>query len=273
MHIDPNDGMPCGEVGVWAKVKHDYLRRYVKITSATRRKHLGQGTAGATFIDLFCGAGRSRIRDSDDWIDGSALVAWRASQESSSQFTSIFVADKKHALRQTCCTRPTNAGAQCREVPGDAAQAAAYLANNLNPSQLHLFFVDPYSLGALDFRIFRALSKLRRVDFIVHVSAMDLQRNLPGSLSNGDDEQFDRFAPGWREAVKPASDPFEMRSRIVEHWRSLVSSLGVHPSTHMKLVKSDQGQRLYWLVIVSKHPLAQTFWEVAANPEGQGRLF
>jgi hypothetical protein len=65
-----DDGLPLDEVGAWAKEKHTRLRKYVDISSATRRKWT-QGPGGATYIDLFCGSGRSIIRDTQEKIDGS----------------------------------------------------------------------------------------------------------------------------------------------------------------------------------------------------------
>jgi three-Cys-motif partner protein len=75
--IADDDGLPIDEVGAWAKEKHTRLRKYVGITSATRRKWI-QGSGGATYIDLFCGTGRAVIRDSGERINGSPLVAFEA---------------------------------------------------------------------------------------------------------------------------------------------------------------------------------------------------
>jgi hypothetical protein len=36
--IDGDDGLPADEVGIWAKEKHSYLRRYLDISRATRKK-------------------------------------------------------------------------------------------------------------------------------------------------------------------------------------------------------------------------------------------
>lgn len=270
--IDPIDGLPADEVGSWVTKKHEYLERYIRITSAARRKFIGPGNAGATFIDLFSGGGRARIRKTDKWVNGSPLLAWKASLETHSPFSEVFIADTDNALRQACLVRLQSADAPVREVAGNAVQASAFLRKTLNPKALHLAFIDPWSLGSLDFRIIRNLASLERIDLIVHVSAMDLQRNLPANLES-DEPDFDRFAPGWRPVVKHLTDPFEIRAHVVEHWRKSVAALGVWPSPEMKLITGDKGQRLYWLVIAAKHKLAQDFWKIASNPDGQGSLF
>lgn len=70
--IFDEDGLPIDEVGPWVKEKHERLRKYIDITSATRRKWI-QGPGGATYIDLFCGTGRAIIRDTNEKVDGSPL--------------------------------------------------------------------------------------------------------------------------------------------------------------------------------------------------------
>ena len=84
------DDLPVGEVGEWALQKHDYLKRYIEVSRATRGKFLnGNRPGGATYIDLFCGAGRSRIKNTGELVDGSAIVAWKASVAGKSPFSKI----------------------------------------------------------------------------------------------------------------------------------------------------------------------------------------
>lgn len=44
--IDGDDGLPADEVGVWVKEKHTYLKRYLDISRATRKKYIGDRKAG-----------------------------------------------------------------------------------------------------------------------------------------------------------------------------------------------------------------------------------
>ena len=61
-----DDGLPLDEVGPWAKDKHDRLRKYVDISRAARRKWIEGSSKSATYVDLFCGTGRSIIRDTNE---------------------------------------------------------------------------------------------------------------------------------------------------------------------------------------------------------------
>lgn len=247
------------------------MRRYLDISRGARRQWLGGGKAGATFIDLFCGPGRGRVRETGEWIDGSAVAAWKISKQGGAPFSEIYLADLDEERRAACAERLKRLGAPVREIPGAAIEAAQTIAGILNPYGLHFAFIDPFNLGALDFKIFKTLSPLKRIDMLIHLSAMDLQRNLGINLA-GDELAFDDFAPFWRNNVNLMCSQFEIRRQLVEYWRDLVAKLGVWPSTEMKLITGRSNQRLYWLLLAAKHELAHKFWKVAANTEGQGSL-
>ena len=52
------------------------------------------------------------------------------------------------------------------------------IVRKMDLAGLHFAFLDPHNLGALSFDLFQTLSKLKRIDIIVHVSVSDLQRNV-----------------------------------------------------------------------------------------------
>lgn len=270
--IDGDDGLPAEEVGSWTKQKHGYLRRYIDISRATRKKFLGTRKGGATYIDPFCGSGRCKVRETGEWIDGGAVAAWKKSRDGDAPFSQIYVGDLDMKRRQAAVTRLQQLGAPVIEIKGSAVQSVEEIVGKLNPYGLHFAFLDPFNLGALDFRIIEMLSKLRRIDMLVHVNQMDLQRNLV-SNSTGEQSAFDVFAPGWRDKVSIAQSQQAMRQQVFHHWRDLVARLGVWPSTEMRLITGGKNQPLYWLLMAAKHELPLKFWEVAANAEGQGKLF
>jgi three-Cys-motif partner protein len=73
--VDGDDGLPAEDVGSWAKEKHELSGRYIDVSRAVRKKWIGTGKAGATYIDLFCGPRRARIRRTSEFIDGSCVAA------------------------------------------------------------------------------------------------------------------------------------------------------------------------------------------------------
>lgn len=266
--IDGDDGLPAEEVGVWAKEKHDYLCRYIDISRSTRAKYLGTGKGGATYIDLFCGLGRCKVRDSGEWIDGGVVAAWKKSQEGNAPFSQVFIGDLDAQRRQAAATRLRNLGAPVIEVDGAAVDAVKAVIAQLNVYGLHFAFLDPFDLAALNFDIIVALSSLKRIDMLVHISQMDLQRNVVSYVTT-ENSPFDTFAPGWREKVCIAQGQQELRQQIFQFWRAKVADLGVWPSTDMRLLTGSNNQPLYWLLMAAKHSLPHKFWAAASNVEGQ----
>lgn len=98
--------------------------------------------------------------------------------------------------------RLKQAGAPVTAFHGPALQTVESILKRLDPYGLHFAFLDPFSLGVLDFRIFQKLAKRKRMDILVHLSKMDLQRNLGRNLA-ADVSAFDAFAPGWKERSTP----------------------------------------------------------------------
>lgn len=270
--IDGDDGLPAEDVGIWAKEKHDYLCRYIDISRAVRAQWIGPGKAGATYIDPFCGPGRCKVRETGEWIDGGAVAAWKKSQEGGAAFTQVYIGDLDPQRREAAAERLRQLGAPVVEIEGSAVQSVQQIVAKLNPYGLHFAFLDPFNLEALDFGVIDSLSALKRIDMLVHVNQMDLQRNLV-SNATGDESAFDVFAPGWRDAVEVIQGQQGLRHQVFQYWRDKVASLGVWPSPEMRLITGSKNQPLYWLLLAAKHELARKFWVTASNVEGQGNLF
>jgi three-Cys-motif partner protein len=269
--IQGDDGLPAEEVGPWAVEKHNYLARYLDISRAARQKFLGPRKAGATFIDLFCATGRARIRETGQWIDGSAIAACKIAQTGNTGFSQILVSDIDETRRRACVERLRRLGAPVTDLGGPAIYASNEVLKLVHPLGLHFAFLDPYNLGELDFSIIKTLSQLKRIDMLIHVSVMDLQRNLERNIASSGGI-FDIFAPGWREAVDINSSKVVIRQKVLEYWRDQVAQLGTGTANNVKLITGGKNQRLYWLLLAAKHELARKFWGVAANVEKQGKL-
>lgn len=263
---DPADGLRAEIVGEWSPEKHARLRRYVDITHATRRKY---DRSGATYIDLYCGPGRARIRDSDERVDGSALVATLESARRS-PFTSIHVADLDSTNVDACRTRLEALGTtNIHSYTGAAADTAVAVAKALHPSGLHLALLDPYSITQLPFSVIDALATVKRMDLLIHVSVMDLQRNARLLIDNG---AMDAFAPAWANVVDRNARNELLVVALFRHWRSLLENLDYRVSDNVERVTGSRNQPLYWLVLASRSELADRFWAQVSNVEPQCRL-
>jgi three-Cys-motif partner protein len=271
-----DDGLPISDVGEWTLEKHERLRRYITITRAVRKKWLkptraGCEPAGATYIDLFCGPGRSRIRDTGQIIDGSPLVAASAAQDGGAPFTRILLADEEPSLVRAACARLAAQGITAEPFEGPATETAREIVKALNPHGLHFAFLDPFNLGDLAFTVIEQLATFNRMDMLIHVSAQDLQRNLRRNIEQ-EDSPLDRFAPGWRDSVDIGALDKVIRVGFLDHWLRLIRELDMQPFQGIELVSGERNQRLYWLVLVSRHRQAGDFWDKIRNISRQKRL-
>ncbi len=130
---------------------------------------------------------------------------------------------------------------------------------------LHLAVLDPFGLGAMPMTIIANLSRVKRMDLLVHFSQNDLQRNLPLARDIEQSEIFEAFAPGWRQAVTSA-DQITARSQYFQHWINLVEALdGYKISRSVPLITNSRNAPLYKLVLFSRHPLADKLWNAVAK--------
>jgi three-Cys-motif partner protein len=265
-----NNGLVLDEVGPWVKEKHERLRKYVDITRATRRKWV-QGSGGATYLDLFCGSGRAIIRDTDEVIDGSPLVAFKAARDGGVPFSEIHLADAAEDRCRAAEQRIIAEGGAAKIEIGNAEDTVGQIISKLNPYGLHFAFLDPYNLEALPFSIIEALAKFKYIDMLIHISVHDLQRNFERySATQG--SALDRFAPGWRKSVSLEQSKSATRAAYVAYWAAEMEKLGFAPARYELISGPIKNQRLYWLVMVSHHTLAQKFWDQIRNVSGQGEL-
>lgn len=264
------DGLRLDDVGIWTKEKHKRLRKYVDITRAVRKRWV-DGPGGATYVDLFCGAGRAVVRETGERIDGSPLVAFNAAKGGNAPFSKIYIADESEETVRAAEQRLVAAGAPVAIEIGRAKETAGRLAARLNQHGLHLVFLDPFSLEDLPFSVIRTFAALKHVDMLIHVSAQDLQRNWD-RYSAASDSPLDEFAPGWRKAVDLRQRKDATRAAYIRYWVSKIEELGF-PSGRFELIAGSKNQRLYWLVLASRHRRAAEFWDKIRNISGQRELF
>jgi three-Cys-motif partner protein len=268
--VDPADRLIVDIVGAWASEKHERLRRYIDAARSARAKYLPpRGTGGAAYIELFSGPGRSFVEDDKTFIDGSPLVAFKAAKKSRTNFSELHFndieADNVNALRQ----RIVKLGGAAKFYNEAAETTVDKVIYALNPAGLHFAFLDPYNLQSLPFSIIEKLARLPRTDMLIHVSIFDLQRNLRRYI---DDGRLDGFMPGWRDSVDVNATDQSIRAGLLDHWRGLIRKLGTSTAEGIELVSGPGGQRLYWLVFVSRHELGLKLWDDIRNVSGQGQL-
>jgi three-Cys-motif partner protein len=264
----PIDGLIVDEVGPWARAKHLRLSRYVDIAKGARAKFAPpRGTGGAGYIELFSGPGRSLIEGTSEYIDGSPLVAYRAAYASGVRFSEIHLNDIDDEKAAALESRIRAAGGAAVVHNGPTAVVIDRVIDAINPAGLHFAFLDPYNLEYLSFDLIEKLSRFRHMDMLVHVSVQDLQRNLDRYSVQGG--VFDKFAPGRRAKVDPNQAIAPFRAALLDYWLGEIRKLGTMPAEGMELIVGSKNQRLYWLMFVAAHELAQKLWGAVRDPGGQ----
>jgi three-Cys-motif partner protein len=265
------DGLLREVVGEWALEKHERLKKYIDISSYARKKFLAGRSASASYIDLFCGPGQSRIRDTVTIVDGSPLVAFRAAQASGQPFSELHLGDLNADVVDAACARIAKADGHATRYVGAADAVADQVVAAASPFGLHFALLDPYKLETLSFKVIQSLSRLKRIDMLLHVSAMDLQRNLD-AYGQDDVAALDAFVPGWRSVVDHKTQSQQSaRAAILNYWCSLVEQLGFSRPRY-DLITGSKNQRLYWLSFISREPIANEFWDKIRYISGQGDL-
>src|SRR6266852_1176348 len=124
-----DQGLLVENVGPWASDKLKIVTDYIQASGAARRRYLG---AGAAYIDVFCGPGRSKIRTTEQFIDGSPVAAFRKGQGSLAPFTSINISDADPELLRTAEKRLSALGAPVQATSGPASSALPKIVEALN---------------------------------------------------------------------------------------------------------------------------------------------
>jgi three-Cys-motif partner protein len=270
--LDPADGLIVDEVGAWASAKHDRLRKYIGAYRSVRAQYLPpKGTGGSGYIELFSGPGRSQIKGTKEFIDGSPLVAYNEAKRSGTRFSDLHFNDLDRVKSLALKERITSLGGAAHFYSQSAEAAVDEIVDALNPAGLHFAFLDPYKLEVLPFSIIRKLATIPKMDMLVHVSVFDLQRNLRRYVTDGG--VLDSFMPGWRSSVDVNRTDHGLRTDLLDYWLGQILKLGTSPADGIELVSGPRGQRLYWLVFVSAHPLGRKLWEDIRNVNVQARLF
>lgn len=270
---DPEDGLPALTAGSWADTeKITRVRRYVDASRAARRKWLPpHGRGGATYVDPYCGPGRLMLRETGQFVDGGCLAAVRMAAGSDTSFSQVLIGDADQRSTETATTRLAALGAVSAFV-GPADETVDRILGQISPYALTFAFLDPYNLATMPFSIIERLASCNRIDMLIHVSLMDLQRQLPKWRAAGDFRALDAFAPGCSAAIDLELPQDRVRLEIFHYWMNLVRSLNLDFANSIPLVTGPKNINLYWLAFAARNRLAHTLWDAIANLSPQRSL-
>jgi three-Cys-motif partner protein len=272
-----DDNLPLPEVGSWSESKYRLLHLYDSLFSTGMKFKWDE----RVYIDLYAGAGFSRIRNTTRVLLGSPLIALSVNDP----FDKYIFCEKDEELLSALRVRSARHAplAKIEFVLGDCNdQVDAILQRIPRGSKdykvLGLCFVDPFDVG-IRFDTIQRLA-VRYLDFLCLLALhMDANRNYTRYI----DEQSDKIdlflgTPNWRGAwVQAQSTGISFPKFLAEQFAMQMQKLSYIPPPFyaMREVRSDdKNLPLYHLALFSRSQLAYRYWdEVLKYSDDQLHLF
>ena len=258
-----DDKLPSPEVGPWAEAKHNVVSYYARLFSTGMKKKWDQ----RVYIELYAGAGYSKIRDKSKIIMGSPLRALSLPDPFDKYIFCEEDPELIKALEVRAMRIAPEADIVC--VPGDCNERTPEILKAIPVGSkenrvLSLCFVDPCDIG-IKFKTIRTLSS-RIVDFLVLLAlGMDANRAYQHYVKPNSTKVAELLdSPTWRtDWTKAQSVGVPFPRFLAEAFsRSMEAENHIHqPIYKMKEVFSDKNWPLYRLALFSRHERAYRFWD------------
>lgn len=260
-----DDGLFIPEVREWSLEKYKLLGGYCEIFTNGMKNKWDQ----LVYIDLFAGAGYSRIKETGKVYRSSALIAMSVDLPFSK-----YILCEKDAKRFSALSERVKRDFNHLDVTliqGDSNKNVEKVIEAIPPfsknnTLLPFCFVDPFSLN-LKFETIRALSSGLMDFLILQALHMDANRNLEVYLKESNTKIADYLGvKNWR--VLFDKDLISYRQNFVkflaDQYQSQMSLLNYVKSKQSHQIRSNQKNLpLYYLAFFSKHPRGIDFFKKA----------
>lgn len=262
-----DDKLYAPEVGSWAEDKYRLFWCYADLFATSMKEKWHQ----RVYVDLFAGAGLSRVGETGRFLLGTPLLALRVDHP----FDWYVFCDQDPNCLVALRTRveKLRPSAEVRYLAGDVNQMTPRLLQELPPlaprkKVLAFCFADPFRLRDLHFTTIQALAQ-RYIDFMVLIPSMDPRRNEVTYLDPSNDV-VDLFVgtPAWRDEWQRKQAPVAFDAFVAAFFSSQMSNLGyTHGGLEDSLLvrSTEKNLPLYRLGFYSRHELGGRFWKQARN--------
>jgi len=269
--IAGSDGHIVRSSGAWVQEKLYYLEHYLDIFSVGMKN---RWAGKLYYLDLFAGPGRCLIRDTQEEIDGSPLIALKFN------FAEYFFfeADEEccKALRARIESGFPEKLKSVHVINEDCNSGIGHVKPT--PGSLGLAFIDPTGVSQLSFDTVRKLAENRKVDLIINFpEGMGIRMNLH-QYTERDESALNQFmgSSRWQERYKDAVVSFDQLCReIAGEYLENLRSLGyLAVDSDWVPVRTDKNALIYYLLFASKDSRGNDFWRKIKriNPHGQREL-
>jgi three-Cys-motif partner protein len=259
-----DDGLIIPEVGSWAENKYRQIALYDELFSTGMKNKWRQ----RVYIDLYAGAGYSRIKGTQIPIKGSPLIALSVNTPFDKYVFCEEDDEKLGALKKRVKVAAPSANVvfvkgKCDECIDEILGAVP--TGSASTKVLSLCLVDPYDFG-FKFATIKKLSQ-RFMDFLILLAVeMDANRNYKHYVGLGNtkiDEALGNreWRNRWRHSGLHRS---RFPNFLAEEFSRSMTDLGYleRKPYDMKLVKLQENNRgLYYLALFSRNATAYEFWK------------
>jgi three-Cys-motif partner protein len=260
----PDDDGVCPEVGGWTEEKHRLVSYYSTLFSSAMKDKWDT----LVYLDLYAGAGCSRVRGTQKRILGSPLLALSVKDP----FDKYIFCEEDRVKLDALKNRVTRLAptANVAYISGDCNRRTAEILREIpqgssNRRVLSLCFTDPFDIS-LKFKTLQDLSE-RYIDFLVLLAVwMDAGRAYSRYVLE-DAVKVDEFlgSATWRERWKIAQgEAVPFPKFLAKEFAKSMESLGYLPTPlhNMKEVRSDEKNlRLYYIALFSRKEIALKLWD------------
>lgn len=259
-----DDGLICPDVGGWAETKYRLLALYDALFSTGMKNKWDQ----RVYIDLYAGAGYSRIQGTKTVLMGSPIIALTVPDPFDKyifceESPELMAGLKARVERIAPAARVTFVPGSCdTEIDRICAEIPKGSSSN---KTLSLCLVDPFDFG-IKFETLRRLSAVF-IDFVVLLAiGMDANRNYDHYVDGHSTKIDEALGNGqWRERWKAVGvRRHDFRQFLATEFSMSMASLAYlqKPLDRMKLVRSvDKNLPLYYLALFSRNEMAFKFWD------------
>jgi three-Cys-motif partner protein len=259
------DDLAYNDVGVWTEEKHRLVAYYASLFSESMKDKWHK----RVYIELYAGAGYSRVRGTERVISGSPIQALALRVPFDKYIFCEQNPDKLEALRSRVKRHAPTADVSF--VPGYCNESISEILDAIpkhskSQSVLSLCFVDPNDIG-IKFSTLAALSQ-RYVDFVVLLALyMDAQRAEQQYCKNPTKISELLGTSSWPERwIRQKQDGAEFPRFLAEEFADAMQSLKYIPPPFYKMRKvflREKNYPLYGLWLFSRHPTAYSLWDQA----------
>lgn len=289
--IPGSDNLPVQCVGPWVENKYFFLEKYLNISRAARKKFSEK--ENAVFIDLFSGPGKCYINSKSyikkNEIDNGSLRVIKRDEAPFNYFY-FFDIDESNikALKERILNYNKSTYDKCAFYPYDSNSYIKDLTTRLllNSWRYHFVYIDPFGPEELKFSTIDQLSKLKRIDILLHFPIGAIKRNYK-SWKETEKNILNDFlgTNSWQQKNNLYQNIYKsLIETLIEQIKKLgyknenigiINSKNYEDTLPVAAIKNTKNVKLYELILISKHNIANNFWDKAleTGPNGQKKLF